>query len=282
VHGVPDEGVAEARPSRPDLVEQPHHEQRFQVLERLVEREPAGRRDDGDVELPARDRRRPGDPGDLGLDLREPLAHDVPHAGRDRRPRRGAGLGDHALGDEQADQLGDEERVAVGARDDLVGHLAAHGDAVADGDPVADVRGVQAGQVDAVHPEPGEQRQGLGQQGPHLGGGVAGGEHEQQGHPVELGREPAQQAQAGGVGPVQVVEGQHGRSGPCERLQQGVGLAEARGGGVGLPDVEHVGPAGELADGPRPGPQRRVPLGLPHPRARCGSRTARRPRRRRR
>jgi hypothetical protein len=145
----------------------------------------------------------------------EPLGHHRPdtlrETGRQRRRAR-LGAAEPALAGEQADHLGDEERVAVG--------LPVHGgrqprrrlDAADQGDEAGDITLVQAAQQHpAVTPAAGQVGEGRQQRMPavHLDMPV-GAEHERAGALQVLAHEP-QRRQRGRVSPVEVVEDQQQR-----------------------------------------------------------------------
>ena len=103
-----------------------------------------GPADHDDVEG-ATDHRRDGQhPRRGGLQLGEPLPDDVADPTGDRAPRRRLAGGERPFADQQPDQLGDVEGVAVGPLGQGSGDILGHGDARVVADPRGDRLGTQA------------------------------------------------------------------------------------------------------------------------------------------
>jgi hypothetical protein len=95
--------------------------------------------------------------------------------------------------------------------------------------------------------------------------GLPHGPDDQQRHVGDVGGELPQQGERGGVGPVQVFQDEHQRTGGAERVHRGADHPEPRGGralAVAHPCVQHLGrqPGRAAVEQPPPGPERRRPF----------------------
>ena len=146
VDGVPDDGVGEPDPTGPVVVEHPDHEPGLNGLVNLVTGPRRGLLEDVEVDRTAEDGGRHEHVPLARGQLRKPFPDNVPYALGNGAPGVRGGIGQRAVLHEQADDLADEERVALGPVTDRRGHVVAHGDTTLLSYLVGDAAKVQSSQ----------------------------------------------------------------------------------------------------------------------------------------
>jgi hypothetical protein len=206
------EGVGELERPGGRLDDDPSRQRGIESLERAVGVEPAGVGEDVEVELSADHRGHPQHRLQVVREAADAPADDVAHGGGNV-DRDGSRLqAPFAL--HQPDELGDEERVAVGALVQARCHRRQvdPGEVGRQAEQVGDVVGSESGQPQPFHVRPahdGDERVAELPLGDVLG--VAERGDDEEGHLPQLHGQEPQQTERRQVGPVQVVEDDHPR-----------------------------------------------------------------------